>query len=110
MMSNAYDKGKGVPQDDARAATFLTRACTLGDGFACVVLASNAREANDRSASASFVALACEHSCGVFCPFDEAAAQKDFGTDAAREYRTWRDRCDRGNAKVCADRQPRKTY
>jgi TPR repeat protein len=103
-MSNAYDMGKGVIRDDVVATTYLTRACTLANGFACLRLASKSREANDPVASATFVALACEHSCGVFCPPDEAAAENDFGLAAAREYRTWRERCDRGNATICEPR------
>jgi TPR repeat protein len=95
--SRFAEDGMGRERDPADANAFRLRACTLGDGLACVVSA-NVLDATDPERARALRRRACELGAGSACS-SLASGEADPARSVALQQRA----CDLGHHNTCSE-------
>lgn len=107
-LGEAYETGRGLPQDDAKAARVYRNACEAGAPEACARIAAMLDEGRgapaDPTASALYAAKACDG--GVFDACAAAGVARSLGQgvprDDAHAASLFKRGCSGGSARACA--------
>ncbi len=98
-----YKNGRGVEQDDAKAAKFYEKTCDTGDLAGCDSLASFYQNSGEQAEAATIFEQACEKGFGLSC-YNLAQiyeAGSGVAPDESKALSLYVKACERGYAVVC---------
>ena len=98
-----YQSGKGVEQDDVKAAKFYEKACDAGELSGCDSLASLYQNSGEHAKATAIFERACEKGFGLSCYNLAQIYEAGVGAtaDESKALELYVKACERGYAVVC---------